>query len=54
MANYFTNEKFISIHAPRIGSDDRGNAFVNVSSNFNPRSPYRERHGRPVAQGGRG
>ena len=34
----------ISIHAPRVGSDSRGEPVTQRGSNFNPRSPCGERH----------
>ena len=34
----------ISIHAPLTGSDRAGNASSPIGRNFNPRSPYGERH----------
>ena len=35
---------FISIHAPRVGSDGNGKRLAGESSYFNPRSPCGERH----------
>ena len=37
-------EKNISIHAPLTGSDCKGNGSGIITTNFNPRSPYGERH----------
>ena len=37
----------ISIHAPRMGSDSRKNAFIVIRRNFNPRSPHGERRHAP-------
>ena len=35
---------FISIHAPRTGSDAQGGAGLRRPADFNPRSPHGERH----------
>ena len=38
-------EEIISIHAPLTGSDFRGQTSFTNGKDFNPRSPYGERHG---------
>ena len=35
--------KKISIHAPRMGSDEFAHAMSKADTNFNPRSPHGER-----------
>ena len=37
-------EELISIHAPRMGSDPCGGRYTRILRNFNPRSPWGERH----------
>ena len=39
---------YISIHAPRMGSDLLGGHKTTIGSNFNPRSPHGERPESPV------
>ena len=34
---------FISIHAPRTGSDSGAETNIKINVDFNPRSPYGER-----------
>ena len=43
MFNDIQGHYAISIHAPRIGSDDFYIVTIIKVINFNPRSPYRER-----------
>ena len=43
-----TNAEISSIHAPRGGSDSRRLRPLAVTENFNPRSPWGERHNRYV------
>ena len=42
----------ISIHAPRVGSDESGLVPGRVNGDFNPRSPCGERHRRFCSKGG--
>ena len=37
-------EELISIHAPSMGSDPCGGRYTRILRNFNPRSPWGERH----------
>ena len=42
--NIGVKRSFISIHAPRTGSDRCGGGLPAICPDFNPRSPYGERH----------
>ena len=43
MVVYSDNSMIISIHAPRMGSDNRFRGRYGNVGNFNPRSPHGER-----------